>query len=131
MKKKQTGDVSLIVVMMVGMMAGMVLLANHGMGMMGHGVHETHEPPAPAAATANAGQAPDQNTAQAQRKILYYRNPMGLPDTSPVPKKDSMGMAYLPVYEGQEDAASGETRTAKPDHPQPQTEQGGTARTTP
>jgi hypothetical protein len=24
------------------------------------------------------------------RKILYYRNPMGLPDTSPVPKKDSL-----------------------------------------
>lgn len=35
-----------------------------------------------------------------QRKILYYRNPMGLPDTSPVPKKDSMGMDYIPVYEG-------------------------------
>ncbi|OKO90462.1 hemolysin D [Bradyrhizobium sp. NAS80.1] len=34
------------------------------------------------------------------RKILYYRNPMGLPDTSPVPKKDSMGMNYVPVYEG-------------------------------
>jgi Cu(I)/Ag(I) efflux system membrane fusion protein len=34
------------------------------------------------------------------RKILYYRNPMGLPDTSPVPKKDSMGMDYVPVYEG-------------------------------
>jgi Cu(I)/Ag(I) efflux system membrane fusion protein len=32
------------------------------------------------------------------RKVLYYRNPMGLPDTSPTPKKDSMGMAYLPVY---------------------------------
>ena len=32
-------------------------------------------------------------------KILYYRNPMGLPDVSPVPKKDSMGMDYLPVYE--------------------------------
>lgn len=32
------------------------------------------------------------------RKILYYRNPMGLADTSPVPKKDSMGMAYIPVY---------------------------------
>ncbi|HYK79412.1 MAG TPA: efflux RND transporter periplasmic adaptor subunit, partial [Micropepsaceae bacterium] len=32
------------------------------------------------------------------RKILYYRNPMGQPDTSPVPKKDSMGMDYLPVY---------------------------------
>jgi Cu(I)/Ag(I) efflux system membrane fusion protein len=35
---------------------------------------------------------------QAERKILYYRNPMGLPDTSPVPKTDPMGMAYLPVY---------------------------------
>ncbi|SOC48425.1 Cu(I)/Ag(I) efflux system membrane fusion protein [Rhizobium subbaraonis] len=36
------------------------------------------------------------------RKILYYRNPMGLPDTSKVPKKDSMGMDYIPVYEGEE-----------------------------
>jgi Cu(I)/Ag(I) efflux system membrane fusion protein len=32
------------------------------------------------------------------RKILYYRNPMGHPDTSPMPKKDSMGMDYIPVY---------------------------------
>jgi Cu(I)/Ag(I) efflux system membrane fusion protein len=38
--------------------------------------------------------------ADSPRKILYYRNPMGLPDTSPVPKKDSMGMDYVPVYEG-------------------------------
>jgi membrane fusion protein, copper/silver efflux system len=37
------------------------------------------------------------------RKIKYYRNPMGLPDTSPTPKKDSMGMDYLPVYEGEQD----------------------------
>jgi Cu(I)/Ag(I) efflux system membrane fusion protein len=37
-------------------------------------------------------------TAPAERKILYYRNPMGLPDTSPVPKQDSMGMDYTPVY---------------------------------
>ncbi len=34
----------------------------------------------------------------AERKVLYYRNPMGLPDTSPEPKKDSMGMDYIPVY---------------------------------
>lgn len=34
------------------------------------------------------------------RKILYYRNPMGLPDVSPAPKKDPMGMDYVPVYEG-------------------------------
>ena len=46
-----------------------------------------HEPPA---------------TAQGPRKIKYYRNPMGLPDTSPVPKKDSMGMDYIAVYEGED-----------------------------
>ena len=28
---------------------------------------------------------------------------MGFPDTSPVPKKDSMGMDYIPVYEGEDD----------------------------
>jgi len=41
-----------------------------------------------------------------ERQILYYRNPMGLPDTSPKPKKDSMGMEYLPVYA--DDGAQGE-----------------------
>jgi len=40
--------------------------------------------------------------AKKERKLLYYRNPMGLPDTSPVPKKDPMGMDYVPVYEGEE-----------------------------
>lgn len=40
-------------------------------------------------------------TASSARKILYYRNPMGLADTSPVPKLDSMGMDYLPVYENE------------------------------
>lgn len=34
-----------------------------------------------------------------ERKILFYRHPMGQPDTSPAPKKDSMGMDYIPVYE--------------------------------
>lgn len=38
-----------------------------------------------------------------KRRILYYKNPMGHPDTSPVPKKDSMGMDYIPVYEGEDD----------------------------
>ena len=37
-------------------------------------------------------------SAGGERKPLYYRNPMGLPDTSPVPKKDAMGMDYIPVY---------------------------------
>ena len=36
--------------------------------------------------------------ATAKPLVLYYRNPMGLPDTSPVPKKDQMGMDYIAVY---------------------------------
>ncbi len=39
-----------------------------------------------------------------ERKPLHYRNPMGLPDTSPVPKKDPMGMDYVPVYTDEEDS---------------------------
>jgi len=39
--------------------------------------------------------------ASGSREILYYRNPMGLPDISKVPKKDPMGMDYIPVYEGE------------------------------
>ena len=49
---------------------------------------------------------PPQPAARADRKILYYRNPMGLADTSPTPKKDWMGMDYIPVYEGEEDSGS-------------------------
>ncbi len=47
--------------------------------------------PKPSVAIINKADPPE-------RKILYYRNPMGLPDTSPVPKKDSMEMDYIPVY---------------------------------
>ena len=39
---------------------------------------------------------------ETKKKLLYYRNPMGLPDISHVPKKDPMGMDYVPVYEGEE-----------------------------
>lgn len=39
----------------------------------------------------------------APRRVLYYRNPMGLPDVSPTPKKDSMGMDYIAVYENGDD----------------------------
>ncbi|TXH85585.1 MAG: efflux RND transporter periplasmic adaptor subunit [Rhizobium sp.] len=45
-------------------------------------------------------------TAPAKGKLLYYRNPMGLPDTSKVPKKDSMGMDYIPVFDGDKSDAS-------------------------
>jgi RND family efflux transporter MFP subunit len=54
-------------------------------------------------ATTSVMQAPPNGTAaKRERKILFYRNPMGLPDTSPVPKKDQMGMDYIPIYEGEE-----------------------------
>ena len=48
------------------------------------------------------------DAAKPASKLLYYRNPMGLPDTSPTPKKDPMGMDYIAVYEGaaQEEAAA-------------------------
>jgi membrane fusion protein, copper/silver efflux system len=59
------------------------------------------DPPKPKA-TAQAGGG--------DRKILYYRNPMGLPDTSPVPKKDSMGMDYIPVYEGDQPDDGGDLK---------------------
>jgi len=39
-------------------------------------------------------------------KLLYYRNPMGLADTSPTPKKDPMGMDYIPVYEGEDEGGA-------------------------
>jgi Cu(I)/Ag(I) efflux system membrane fusion protein len=35
----------------------------------------------------------------AKGKILFYRSPMDPNQTSPVPRKDQMGMNYLPVYE--------------------------------
>lgn len=39
-----------------------------------------------------------------ERKVLYYRDPMSPSRTSPVPRKDEMGMDYVPVYEGGEGA---------------------------
>lgn len=47
-----------------------------------------------------AGTSTATTTAKPEKKLLYYRNPMGLPDTSPTPKKDPMGMDYIAVYEG-------------------------------
>lgn len=62
--------------------------------------------------TSSAGTSAEATT---ERKVLYYRNPMGLPDTSPVPKKDSMGMDYLPVYEGGEAPAAQGTVVLSPE----------------
>lgn len=75
--------------------AAIALAAGYWWGQRGgHGAHVQAETAAPAAEAGG-------------RRILYYRNPMGLPDTSPVPKKDSMGMDYIPVYEGDDEPGSG------------------------
>jgi Cu(I)/Ag(I) efflux system membrane fusion protein len=36
-----------------------------------------------------------------ERRVLFYRNPMNPANTSPTPKKDAMGMDYVPVYADQ------------------------------
>jgi Cu(I)/Ag(I) efflux system membrane fusion protein len=79
----------------------LALGAGYWAGKTGSGAGEAM-PPTAAVGTIGAPDA----AAQKPRKLLYYRNPMGLPDTSPVPKKDSMGMDYIAVYEGEDDAAS-------------------------
>ncbi len=61
--------------------------------------------PAGQATDVHAG--PDKAAGEGGREILYYRHPMGLPETSQEPKKDSMGMDYIPVYEGEAADESG------------------------
>jgi membrane fusion protein, copper/silver efflux system len=58
---------------------------------------------------ARAIAADDMTKGNETRKVRFYRNPMGLPDTSPTPKRDSMGMDYIPVYDD-EDAGDGMVR---------------------
>jgi len=38
------------------------------------------------------------------RKVKFYRSPMNPAQTSPVPRKDEMGMDYVPVYEDEHQA---------------------------
>jgi Cu(I)/Ag(I) efflux system membrane fusion protein len=82
-----------------GMIPGAVLLLCVGVAGYWLGTRTSTEP-MPATASMPV---------KAEPKILYYRNPMGLPDTSPVPKKDAMGMDYVPVFEGDEEASSKQT----------------------
>jgi len=50
------------------------------------------------AAGAASGQKAAGASGGGERKILFYRNPMDPTITSPVPRKDDMGMDYVPVY---------------------------------
>ncbi|MBK7847586.1 MAG: efflux RND transporter periplasmic adaptor subunit [Zoogloea sp.] len=74
-----------------------VALAAGGGYWLGQRPAASHDAAATQVAASPAGGA------KKERKLLYYRNPMGLPDTSPTPKKDPMGMDYIPVYEGEAD----------------------------
>lgn len=62
-------------------------------------------PPAAGPSTPTAAAPSAAATDVCGGKIKYYRNPMGTPDTSPVPKKDSMEMDYIPVCEDGEETA--------------------------
>ncbi len=93
--------------MVIGIVVVGALAAGAGYwaGMPGHG--GAHDGAAVAATSSSAKQ---------ERKILYYRNPMGLPDSSPTPKKDPMGMDYVPVFADEDEgapASANQSRSAK------------------
>lgn len=75
------------------LLAAAVAIGGAGIGI-GTWIGSGERPPvaAPAAAAMQS---------DGSRRILYYRNAMNPSDTSPVPKKDSMGMDYVPVYSDQ------------------------------
>ena len=83
---------------------GVLLLAAVGVGSYMLGTR-SRAPAVDVVSAAVSASGPANATTVAPRKLLYYRNPMGLPDTSPTPKKDPMGMDYIPVYEGEEPAS--------------------------
>jgi Cu(I)/Ag(I) efflux system membrane fusion protein len=61
-------------------------------------------------ATEKKADATPAASAAGGRRIAYYRHPMGLADTSPVPKQDEMGMDYIPVYEDEISGPVGSVR---------------------
>jgi len=81
----------------IALLAALAVATGAGYWFGGRRASVVHDTAATAAAAPEKG----------GRKVLYYRNPMGLPDTSPTPKKDSMGMDYIPVYEGEEETSGG------------------------
>ncbi len=50
------------------------------------------------------------NTEKNERRVLFYRHPMNPTVTSPTPKKDEMGMDYIPVYEEETEDVPGTVR---------------------
>ena len=84
-------------------------LATAAAGGYWWGIKQSHKEIAVASVSKSGSVIPA--SIPAERKVLYYRNPMGLPDTSPVPKQDSMGMDYTPVY-ADEQVAVGQVKVS-------------------
>lgn len=83
--------------------AALTAAGGYWMGSRRGGEHAAAASAQPAAAVA----------AKKEPKLLYYRNPMGLPDTSPTPKKDPMGMDYIAVFEGEQDSEAASANQLK------------------
>src|SRR5579863_6139681 len=84
--------------------AGLLIPVAIGIGSAGYwlGRRNAELPAQIASVTTPEPASASTSSAAAKKKVLYYRDPMGKPDFSPVPMKDSMGMDYLPVYEGED-----------------------------
>jgi len=112
-----TGTLALVAILGVGLGGGGALLARRG-----HGHAEPSEAPRAAArdlyvcpmhptiSSDHPGDCPicgmklvlaaaEKPGPAGPRKIAFYRSPMDPKQTSPMPRKDEMGMDYLPVYD--------------------------------
>lgn len=56
-----------------------------------------------------AASAQSESSPAAERRVLFYRSPMDPAQTSNEPRKDEMGMDYLPVYEDEIQGGGSET----------------------
>ena len=89
------------------------VLATVLLGAVGAGSYWLGARSQPQSSETSAGRAASGPIAAPKpRKLLYYRNPMGLADTSPTPKKDPMGMDYIAVYEGEDESTPGADATS-------------------
>ena len=80
-----------------------VLVVAGAAGFAGNWWGAHHAPGTSAAGSMEAAPVSGSANTPKERKLRFYRNPMGLADTSPRPKKDPMGMDYIAVYEGEEE----------------------------
>jgi len=94
----------------VGLVIGALVAGGGGYWLGSKDASQTADKTGNVVAAKQAGDAG--SPAKKERKLLYYRNPMGLPDTSPTPKKDPMGMDYIAVYEGEDDGEASDPTAA-------------------